>query len=68
MMTSDQVKAYAVAYNDGVEHGERDARCGIRSEYVWHGADVDAASSYTYAFSVGYRRGWTREWENRNAR
>lgn len=57
-MSVTKISEKSQAYVDGYQTGRTDKTIGIRSDYAWFGQALDSPSSYTYNYSVGYRRGW----------
>ncbi len=45
------------AYEQGRRSGRGDKLLGHRSEYAWHGEELDRPGSYTHEYSQGYREG-----------
>jgi hypothetical protein len=48
------------AYQAGRAAGRADRYVGVRSDYSWHGVELDPVYSYSWHYSRGYRDGWNR--------
>lgn len=44
------------AVRDGEACGRLDGLIGYRSRYAWHGVTLESPTSYTYWYSIGYRK------------
>jgi hypothetical protein len=54
-MTKEQKETWNIAYNHGYETGLIDKVLGVHSDYAMNGIFVEPPTSYSHAYSKGYR-------------